>query len=98
MFAKHILKSKYDENKNSKRGLCPRSDGSYRLRSEQEHVALSNVEALAWFEGGDGDGNTIGCPGGTCSMTDSFGRSCTACCPSGLKPKCDLSFGTCSCE
>jgi len=61
-------------------------------------MALKNVEALAQFEGDGGDGNTIGCPGGTCSMTDSFGRSCTACCPSGLKPKCDLSFGTCSCE
>lgn len=71
---------------------------SMQKDTDLSEMALSNVEALAWFEGGDGDGNTIGCPGGTCSMTDSFGRSCTACCPSGLKPKCDLSFGTCSCE
>ena len=38
MFAKQILKPKYDEDKNSKRDLCPRSDGSCRLRSEPEYA------------------------------------------------------------
>jgi len=38
MFAKQILKPKYDEDKNFRRNICPRSDGSYRLRSEQEHA------------------------------------------------------------
>ena len=38
MFVKQILKPKYDEDKNFRRDICPRSDGSYRLRSEQEHA------------------------------------------------------------
>ena len=36
MFAKQILKPKYDEDKNFRRDIYPRSDGSGKLRSGQK--------------------------------------------------------------
>lgn len=56
LFAKQILKLKYNKDKNSKRDICPRSDSSCRLRGEPRsmqkdadlsEMALKNVEALA---------------------------------------------------
>ena len=53
-------------------------------------ISLSNIEILAKGEGG-GD-----CPGGSCSYTDAFGSSCSACCPNGKDPECN-SLG-CRCQ
>jgi hypothetical protein len=54
-------------------------------------VSLTNVEALA--EEGNSAQN---CPGGYCSYSNSFGESCSACCPPGKNPKCNSSG--CGCE
>jgi hypothetical protein len=54
-------------------------------------VSLANVEALA-----QESGNTVDCPGGSCTYANSYGESCSACCPSEKNPQCN-SFG-CGCS
>jgi hypothetical protein len=60
-------------------------------RDKLSEISLANVEALAQ-EGG----NARDCPGGYCSWRDSWGNSCTACCPGGKNPACN-SY-SCSCN
>lgn len=55
--------------------------------------ALANVEALANTEAPGG--STKDCPGGSCSHTFSNGEVCTACCPEGDRPECNIYGCTC---
>ena len=53
------------------------------------YFALANVEALANPEA------TKECPGGSCTHTFSNGDKCTACCPEGDRPECNVHGCTC---
>ena len=58
-------------------------------QGELTNFALANVEALANLEA------TTKCPGGSCSHTFSNGDKCTACCPEGDRPECNVHGCTC---
>ena len=62
---------------------------SFQKSNDISALALANIEALA-----NGEYNAQNCPGGFCNWTDSFGNSCSACCPTGKDPVC----GTFGCE